>query len=614
MSVLCVSRLPPGVFDPGTVSGAVCVSSVSKRRLCHGDFFHMADPRQDEDEEGEEDNDIGAASLEDDEVESDVESDGGDEDEDESSLLDLDDDDDEHMRMAEGVRMAEEDSDEDESSQYPSREPRHADNEAAPEPAPLAPASAEMQFKGTEAQLANARKEGHAALAAEVARLREGLKELTGPEASARGLGRVVPKRALPRAARSQEPTARVYPTWYIRLKRVQRAMLWYGMPITLLLICASVLMRDYDMHTFHVTPTLAANALRSVLLAAGHKEVATPEQASVLWTDAAVHQTLTTSAVRTQRVNTLSGMVPARPDAACRALAEARAPLDRIVRVAECLVLPQQAEEVRAAIVRDGGRAMWELEPADSTAYMMLDSAEAAGRPIPSLTNNPDALPQRGSWAVRRLDERPHLLEGRRFCIQLFVLVATEPLRVYVHSEGIVWRAARAWHAQVGQQETYAKGPRRLSTSAWQSGSRDLVARLAPGELWPLTSLLRRLEDTDAFPAATADTDDLAKLKRADGSANASATAAATLWGSLERASGAAAVASLSRQTGSNYRHPRTGSGFPGSHLYRSMMGYGEPLTPAAAAARGYTGTFQLLSVRLSSSLDCLWMVINCT
>ena len=568
----------------------------------------MADPRQDEDEEGEEDNDIGAASLEDDEVESDVESDGGDEDEDESSLLDLDDDDDEHMRMAE------EDSDEDESSQYPSREPRHADNEAAPEPAPLAPASAEMQFKGTEAQLANARKEGHAALAAEVARLREGLKELTGPEASARGLGRVVPKRALPRAARSQEPTARVYPTWYIRLKRVQRAMLWYGMPITLLLICASVLMRDYDMHTFHVTPTLAANALRSVLLAAGHKEVAAPEQASVLWTDAAVHQTLTTSAVRTQRVNTLSGMVPARPDAACRALAEARAPLDRIVRVAECLVLPQQVDEVRAAIVRDGGRAMWELEPADSTAYMMLDSAEAAGRPIPSLTNNPDALPQRGSWAVRRLDERPHLLEGRRFCIQLFVLVATEPLRVYVHSEGIVWRAARAWHAQVGQQETYAKGPRRLSTSAWQSGSRDLVARLAPGELWPLTSLLRRLEDTDAFPAATADTDDLAKLKRADGSANASATAAATLWGSLERASGAAAVASLSRQTGSNYRHPRTGSGFPGSHLYRSMMGYGEPLTPAAAAARGYTGTFQLLSVRLSSSLDCLWMVINCT
>jgi hypothetical protein len=205
-------------------------------------------------------------------------------------------------------------------------------------------------------------------------------------------------------------------------LKRVQRAMLWYGMPITLLLICALVLMRDYEVHTFHVTPTLAANALRSVLLAAGHKEVAAPEQASVLWTDAAVHQTLTTSAVRTQRVNTLPGMVPARPDAACRALAEARAPLDRIVRVAECLVLPQQADEVRAAIVRDGGRAMWELEPADATAYMMLDSAKAAGRPIPSLTNNPDALPQRGSWAVRRLDERPHLLGGRRFCIQLFV------------------------------------------------------------------------------------------------------------------------------------------------------------------------------------------------
>ena len=601
----------------------------------------MVDPRRqdDEDDEGEEDDDIGDASAEDDEVDSDVEGDVGDEDENESSRLDLDDDDDEHMRMvegvrmaeedsdeldldddddehmrmAEGVRMAEEDSDEDESSQYPSRASHHADNEAVPQPAPPAPASAEMQLKGTEAQLANARKEGHAALAAEVARLRKGLEGLTGPEASASGLGRVAPKRALPRAARSQEPTARVYPTWYIRLKRVQRAMLWYGMPITLLLICALVLMRDYEVHTFHVTPTLAANALRSVLLAAGHKEVAAPEQASVLWTDAAVHQTLTTSAVRTQRVNTLPGMVPARPDTACRALAEARAPLDRIVRVAECLVLPQQVDEVRAAIVRDGGRAMWELEPADATAYMMLDSAEAAGRPIPSLTNNPDALPQRGSWAVRRLDERPHLLGGRRFCIQLFVLVATEPLRVYVHSEGIVWRAARAWHAPVGPPETYAKGPRRFSTSAWQSGARDFAARLVPGELWPLTSLLRRLEDTEASPDSTADTDGQAKLKRADGSANVSATAAATLWGSLELASGAAAVASLSRQTGSGYRHPRTGSGFPGSHLYRSMMGYGEPLTPAAAAARGYAGAFQLLSVRLSSALDCLWMATNC-
>jgi hypothetical protein len=173
--------------------------------------------------------------------------------------------------------------------------------------------------------------------------------------------------------------------------------------------------------------------------------------------------------------------------------------------------------------------------------------------------------------------------------------------------------RRARAWHAQVGPPETYAKGPRRFSTSAWQSGARDLAARLVPGELWPLTSLLRRLEDTEASPDSTADTDGQAKLKRADGSANASVTAAATLWGSLERASGAAAVASLSRQTGSGYRHPRTGSGFPGSHLYRSMMGYGEPLTPAAAAARGYAGAFQLLSVRLRSALDCLWMATNC-
>ena len=50
---------------------------------------------------------------------------------------------------------------------------------------------AEKQLKETEAQLAKARKEGgkqedqHAALAAEVARLRKGLEELTGPEASA---------------------------------------------------------------------------------------------------------------------------------------------------------------------------------------------------------------------------------------------------------------------------------------------------------------------------------------------------------------------------------------------------------------------------------------------
>jgi hypothetical protein len=139
-------------------------------------------------------------------------------------------------------------------------------------------------------------------------------------------------------------------------LKRVQRAMLWYGMPITLLLICALVLMRDYEVHTFHVTPTLAANALRSVLLAAGHKEVAAPEQASVLWSDAAVHQTLTPSAVRTQRVNTLPGMVPARPDAACRALAEARARDLAETRAAVERVAAAAAHELRH-LVRHAGR-----------------------------------------------------------------------------------------------------------------------------------------------------------------------------------------------------------------------------------------------------------------
>ena len=65
----------------------------------------------------------------------------------------------------------------------------------------------------------------------------------------------------------------------------------------------------------------------------------------------------------------------------------------------------------------------------------------------MPRLTNNPDALPRRGAWVARPVVERPFLLPGsrRRFDVQLFALVSgLEPLRVYLHTEGVLWRAPR--------------------------------------------------------------------------------------------------------------------------------------------------------------------------
>ena len=35
----------------------------------------------------------------------------------------------------------------------------------------------------------------------------------------------------------------------------------------------------------------------------------------------------------------------------------------------------------------------MWELEPADTTAHIEIDAAQAAGSPIPLLTNNPEKV-----------------------------------------------------------------------------------------------------------------------------------------------------------------------------------------------------------------------------
>ena len=95
--------------------------------------------------------------------------------------------------------------------------------------------------------------------------------------------------------------------------------------------------------------------------------------------------------------------------------------------------------------MLKDGGRSYWELEPADTYTREMTIPGQVHSVPTPVVTNNPDSLPKARTWAVRKLDEAPLLLDQKRLRLQMFALVySTEPLRVYLHHDAVVWRAGR--------------------------------------------------------------------------------------------------------------------------------------------------------------------------
>ena len=105
-------------------------------------------------------------------------------------------------------------------------------------------------------------------------------------------------------------------------MRNIQKKMLWYGMPIMLVLLGISYWLADIEPKTFHVAPWMYGGAVRTVLLDVGMREVAHPDQALVVWTD--VELARTSKTVRKQRMSTLSGVVSGRADASCRVLAAA--------------------------------------------------------------------------------------------------------------------------------------------------------------------------------------------------------------------------------------------------------------------------------------------------
>ena len=387
-------------------------------------------------------------------------------------------------------------------------------------------------------------------------------------------------------------------PAWLIKLRYLQQKMLWIGMPCVLGLLGLTFWLREIEPHTFNIAPWVDAGAVRAVLLDVGMREVPDPDAALILWTDVDA-PAQTGNAVRKQRASVLTGVVSARPDASCTALTAAwrsamqpppaqqppsssssslpAPPADAdpsgdgdgergsvavstasgrelqadaggsssralpVPRVATCFVLPSQASDLRHAMVTlDGGRAVWQLEPADAYAVAMAEGSGdgsaggggdgsagggggggagggGGGGPPPVLLNNPGLLPPLGAWAARRYDEAPlllHLRGPRRFSLQLFALVSgLDPLRIYVHHEALLWLAAKPYDVRMLEQldnadraphvtgprkrRRHARRPRGASARGAGPGGAAATTRQPPwrrGEVLPLASLWRAL------------------------------------------------------------------------------------------------------------------------
>ena len=62
-----------------------------------------------------------------------------------------------------------------------------------------------------------------------------------------------------------------------------------------------------------------------------------------------------------------------------------------------------------------------------------------------------PSDIPVDGEYVVQKYIRNPHLLEGRKYHIRLYLLITSvTPLRVYVHREGLVLRASTNYSTNV--------------------------------------------------------------------------------------------------------------------------------------------------------------------
>lgn len=341
------------------------------------------------------------------------------------------------------------------------------------------------------------------------------------------------PSQALPQERTAPPPRKPAEkPAWMLTLRKVQRRMLFIGFPIAALLLAATWFMREVEARTFHVAPWIEGGAVRTVLLASGLKEVRNPDDATILWSDD--HATADRGR-RKRRVSMLPGQLSGRPDAGCAAITAATRRLHHFLanasrgaavnssggeggsdggnsasgeavadespgtptpaappRVTTCYLLPRQRDALREAMMaEDGGSSFWELRAADAMAHgLQLDGRGGAAAVAPAVTNNPDSLPKGGTWVVRRVDPKPLLLHGHRVSVQIFGLISSvDPLRVYVHHDAIVWRAARRHDPEQPHldlsEASQRLGPRHVSTGSLSSPWRGTREVLPIGSLW---------------------------------------------------------------------------------------------------------------------------------
>ena len=292
-----------------------------------------------------------------------------------------------------------------------------------------------------------------------------------------------------------------------------QRKILWYILPTLGLLALVTWLQLVRQEKTFHIAPPVEAGVVREMLLDHGFREVPRFEDASVVWTDADSAKAMGKPAHR-QLHSVLSTHMDARPDGTCRSLTTARRLLGGSaeaagVRVVECYVLPQQAMAAQEAMAAQGG-FMWEVEPVDQVAQGL--ALENLGKPIPAppITNNPQDLPGHGLWVVRRYDPSALLLEGRRFTVELYTLVSSiEPLRVYVHTEGAIWSAGKAFAREPlapQERERHCTSPGDVSTSRCpgRQAGQQATMRLQPLEVWHLHRAVAAIRQSSQDSAKT--------------------------------------------------------------------------------------------------------------
>ena len=91
--------------------------------------------------------------------------------------------------------------------------------------------------------------------------------------------------------------------------------------------------------------------------------------------------------------------------------------------------MLPEDAKLFNLDRETNGNKMLWILKPA----------ASSCGRGI-KILNKKSPIPRRSGWIASRYISRPHLINGRKYDLRLYVLVSSfDPLRVYLFKEGLV-------------------------------------------------------------------------------------------------------------------------------------------------------------------------------